>query len=69
MRLSNLFFFSAFVATEFRMVTRELCKIPSFFTTVLFAKIDKDNTGFVTRYLPLDRFGCTGHAKNLNFAS
>jgi hypothetical protein len=41
------------------MVTRELCKIPSFFTTVLFGKIDKNNTGFVTRYLtlPLDHFG------------
>lgn len=34
---------------EFRMVTRELCKLPSFFTTVLFGKIDKDNTEFVTR--------------------
>ncbi|VAI45118.1 unnamed protein product [Triticum turgidum subsp. durum] len=37
---------------EFRMVTRELCKLPSFFTTVLFGKIDKDNTEFVTR-MPL----------------
>ncbi|KAG8070116.1 hypothetical protein GUJ93_ZPchr0006g44876 [Zizania palustris] len=34
---------------EFRLVTRELCKLPSFFTTVLFGKIDKKNTGFVTR--------------------
>uniref|UniRef100_A0A0D9YNL2 EF-hand domain-containing protein n=1 Tax=Oryza glumipatula TaxID=40148 RepID=A0A0D9YNL2_9ORYZ len=34
---------------EFRLVTRELCKLPSFFTTVLFGKIDKENTGFVTR--------------------
>ncbi|GJM90471.1 hypothetical protein PR202_ga06752 [Eleusine coracana subsp. coracana] len=35
---------------EFRMVTRELCKLPTFFTTALFEKIDKDGTGFVTRY-------------------
>ncbi|KAL5208264.1 hypothetical protein ABZP36_032699 [Zizania latifolia] len=34
---------------EFRLVTRELCKLPSFFTTVLFGKIDKENTGLVTR--------------------
>lgn len=34
---------------EFRMVTRELCKLPSFLTTVLFGKIDKENTEFVTR--------------------
>lgn len=36
-------------AIEFRMVTRELCKLPTFFTTVLFDKIDKESTGFVTR--------------------
>uniref|UniRef100_A0ACD5YID8 Uncharacterized protein n=1 Tax=Avena sativa TaxID=4498 RepID=A0ACD5YID8_AVESA len=39
---------------EFRMVTRELCKLPSFLTTVLFGKIDKDNTGFVTRDAYMD---------------
>lgn len=42
-------FLSVFATIEFRMVTRELCKLPSFFTTVLFGKIDKDNTEFVTR--------------------
>nr|CAB3449166.1 unnamed protein product [Digitaria exilis] len=40
--------------TEFRMVTRELCKLPTFFTTVLFYKIDKESTGFVTREAFID---------------
>ncbi|AQK60178.1 Serine/threonine protein phosphatase 2A regulatory subunit B''alpha [Zea mays] len=36
------------------MVTRELCKLPTFFTTVLFDKIDKESTGFVTREAFID---------------
>ena len=32
-------------------MTKEICKLPSFFSTVLFKKIDSSSTGFVTRYL------------------
>ncbi|CAG7860031.1 unnamed protein product [Brassica rapa] len=39
---------------EFKLVTREICKLPSFFSTSLFKKIDVNNTGFVTREAFLD---------------
>ncbi|KAH9658906.1 putative serine/threonine protein phosphatase 2A regulatory subunit B''gamma [Citrus sinensis] len=34
---------------EFKLVTKEICKLPSFFSTALFRKIDVNNTGLVTR--------------------
>ncbi|KAJ8760507.1 hypothetical protein K2173_015174 [Erythroxylum novogranatense] len=34
---------------EFKTVTKEICKLPSFFCTALFRKIDVNGTGFVTR--------------------
>ncbi|CAO2833167.1 unnamed protein product [Amaranthus hypochondriacus] len=34
---------------EFKAVTKEICKLPSFFSTVLFQKIDVNGTGFITR--------------------
>ncbi|KAK4385420.1 Serine/threonine protein phosphatase 2A regulatory subunit B''beta [Sesamum angolense] len=34
---------------EFKPVTKEICKLPSFFSTALFRKIDVDCTGVVTR--------------------
>ncbi|EYU33164.1 hypothetical protein ABFS83_06G150900 [Erythranthe nasuta] len=34
---------------EFKPVTKEICKLPSFFSTVLFKKIDTEGTGIVTR--------------------
>lgn len=34
---------------EFKLVTREICKLPSFFSTSLFKKIDVSGTGFMTR--------------------
>lgn len=34
---------------EFKLVTREICKLPSFFSALLFRKIDFNNTGFVPR--------------------
>ncbi|KAL8551960.1 hypothetical protein ACS0TY_000855 [Phlomoides rotata] len=34
---------------EFKPVTKEICKLPSFFSTALFRKIDADCTGIVTR--------------------
>ncbi|KAG5381810.1 hypothetical protein IGI04_033280, partial [Brassica rapa subsp. trilocularis] len=39
---------------EFKLVTREICKLPSFFSTSLFKKIDVNNTGFVTREAFID---------------
>ncbi|KAG2278633.1 hypothetical protein Bca4012_041058 [Brassica carinata] len=39
---------------EFKLVTREICKLPSFFSTSLFRKIDVNNTGFVTREAFID---------------
>lgn len=34
---------------EFKSVTKDICKIPSFLSTALFKKIDVDSTGIVTR--------------------
>ncbi|KAK8507577.1 hypothetical protein V6N12_072831 [Hibiscus sabdariffa] len=35
--------------SEFKLVTKEVCKLPSFFSTSLFKKIDVNGTGLVTR--------------------
>ncbi|KAK9175185.1 hypothetical protein WN944_027191 [Citrus x changshan-huyou] len=35
---------------EFKLVTKEICKLPSFFSTALFRKIDVNNTGLVTSF-------------------
>ncbi|XP_076888338.1 serine/threonine protein phosphatase 2A regulatory subunit B''beta-like [Bidens hawaiensis] len=34
---------------EFKLLTKEICKLPSFFSTALFKKIDVADTGVVTR--------------------
>uniref|UniRef100_A0A0D6QXM8 EF-hand domain-containing protein n=1 Tax=Araucaria cunninghamii TaxID=56994 RepID=A0A0D6QXM8_ARACU len=34
---------------DFKAVTKEICKMPSFFSTTLFKKIDVDDTGVLTR--------------------
>ncbi|KVI05130.1 Calcium-binding EF-hand [Cynara cardunculus var. scolymus] len=34
---------------QFKPLTKEICKLPSFFSTALFKKIDVDGTGIVTR--------------------
>ncbi|CAK9140604.1 unnamed protein product [Ilex paraguariensis] len=34
---------------EFKSVTKEVCELPSFFSSILFQKIDTNNTGIVTR--------------------
>ncbi|TXG72338.1 hypothetical protein EZV62_000917 [Acer yangbiense] len=36
-------------AHEFKSITEEICKLPSFFSTALFRKIDTNGTGMVTR--------------------
>lgn len=50
------------------MVTRELCKLPSFFTTVLFGKIDKENTGFIKRDAFMD-FWVNSNMMNMDSAT
>lgn len=35
--------------SEFKPVTKEICKLPSFFSSVLFKKIDTEGAGIVTR--------------------
>ncbi|XP_030521124.1 serine/threonine protein phosphatase 2A regulatory subunit B''beta-like isoform X1 [Rhodamnia argentea] len=35
--------------SDFKLVTREICKLPSFFSTCLFRKIDVNGTGSITR--------------------
>ncbi|XP_015076522.1 serine/threonine protein phosphatase 2A regulatory subunit B''beta-like isoform X2 [Solanum pennellii] len=39
---------------EFKPITKEICKLPSFFSTVLFRKIDVDQTGIITRDVFVD---------------
>ncbi|KAK9919442.1 hypothetical protein M0R45_028034 [Rubus argutus] len=39
---------------EFKSVAKEVCKLPSFFSTSLFRKIDVNSTGFITRDLFVD---------------
>lgn len=36
--------------SEFKSVTKDVCKLPSFFSMSLFRKIDVNGTGFVGRY-------------------
>ncbi|MBA0830895.1 hypothetical protein Goarm_015392, partial [Gossypium armourianum] len=36
---------------EFKAVTKDICKLPSFFSTALFRKIDVNDSGIVTRYV------------------
>ncbi|KAI3748449.1 hypothetical protein L6452_11519 [Arctium lappa] len=49
---SNQFFYGhteGLQLHEFKPVTKEICKLPSFFSTALFKKIDVNGTGIVTR--------------------
>ncbi|XP_060212592.1 serine/threonine protein phosphatase 2A regulatory subunit B''beta-like isoform X2 [Lycium barbarum] len=39
---------------EFKPITKEICKLPSFFSTALFRKIDVDGTGIITRDVFVD---------------
>ncbi|KAM7250615.1 hypothetical protein ACFE04_022498 [Oxalis oulophora] len=39
---------------EFKLVTKEICKLPSFFSTTLFKKIDVNETGSITRDVFVD---------------
>ncbi|KAJ0515810.1 putative EF-hand domain-containing protein [Helianthus annuus] len=49
---SNQFFYghaNGLSLDEFKPVTKEICMLPSFFSTTLFKKIDVGNTGIVTK--------------------
>ncbi|GER44596.1 calcium-binding EF-hand family protein [Striga asiatica] len=48
----NQFFYShvdGLQMHEFKLVTKEICKLPSFFSSALFRKMDVEGTGTVTR--------------------
>nr|XP_010906785.1 serine/threonine protein phosphatase 2A regulatory subunit B''beta [Elaeis guineensis]XP_010906786.1 serine/threonine protein phosphatase 2A regulatory subunit B''beta [Elaeis guineensis] len=50
-RIDHLFFahMDGLQIHEFKSITRDICKLPSFFSSALFRKIDVDRTGVVTR--------------------
>ncbi|XP_010934299.1 serine/threonine protein phosphatase 2A regulatory subunit B''beta isoform X1 [Elaeis guineensis] len=50
-RIDHIFFghMDGLQIHEFKSVTKDICKLPSFFSTALFRKIDVDWTGTVTR--------------------
>ncbi|CAN1292288.1 Serine/threonine protein phosphatase 2A regulatory subunit B''alpha [Linum perenne] len=41
---------------EFKSVTKEVCNLPSFFSSILFRRIDAESYGIVTRYLEVQLF-------------
>ncbi|TXG66047.1 hypothetical protein EZV62_007322 [Acer yangbiense] len=51
MRINQFFYghMDGLQIQEFKLVTKEICKLPSFFSTSLFRKIDVNSTGLVTR--------------------
>ena len=49
MFLKDIFQFPYFNA-EFKLVTKEICKLPSYLSTALFRKIDVNCNGKVSRY-------------------
>ncbi|XP_011036315.1 PREDICTED: serine/threonine protein phosphatase 2A regulatory subunit B''beta-like isoform X1 [Populus euphratica] len=53
---------------EFKSVTKEVCKLPSFFSTVLFRRIDVNSTDFVTRDAFLD-YWINGNMLTLDIAT
>ncbi|KAG1361839.1 serine/threonine protein phosphatase 2A regulatory subunit B''beta [Cocos nucifera] len=50
-RIDHIFFghMDGLQIHEFKSITKDICKLPSFFSTALFRKIDVDCTGTVTR--------------------
>ncbi|KAF3452358.1 hypothetical protein FNV43_RR02791 [Rhamnella rubrinervis] len=53
---------------EFKSVTKEVCKLPSFFSTALFRKIDVNGTGFVSRDAFID-YWINGNMLTLDIAT
>ncbi|KAJ6761594.1 CALCIUM-BINDING EF-HAND FAMILY PROTEIN-RELATED [Salix koriyanagi] len=53
---------------EFKSVTKEVCKLPSFFSMALFRRIDVNSTNFVTRDAFLD-YWINGNMLTLDIAT
>ncbi|KAM2052339.1 hypothetical protein FF2_033302 [Malus domestica] len=53
---------------EFKSVAKDICKLPSFFSTSLFKKIDANSTGFVTRDTFVD-YWVTGNMLTMDIAT
>ena len=45
-----IFVFYILYISEFKLVTKEICKLPSFLSPSLFRKIDVNSIGLITRY-------------------
>ncbi|KAK1309043.1 hypothetical protein QJS10_CPA09g02032 [Acorus calamus] len=53
---------------EFKSLTRDICKLPSFFSTTLFRKIDVNCTGIITRDQFVD-YWINGNMMSMDIAS
>ncbi|KAF5746955.1 serine/threonine protein phosphatase 2A regulatory subunit B''beta-like [Tripterygium wilfordii] len=53
---------------EFKSVTKEICKLPSFFSPCLFGRVDVNGTGFVTRDAFID-YWINGNMLNMDTAT
>ncbi|KAJ4726921.1 serine/threonine protein phosphatase 2A regulatory subunit B''alpha-like [Melia azedarach] len=53
---------------EFKSVTRDVCKLPSFFSSALFRRIDSESTGLVTREV-LIKYWVDGNMLTMNTAT
>jgi serine/threonine-protein phosphatase 2A regulatory subunit B'' len=53
---------------EFKSITKEVCKLPSFLSSVLFRKIDTSGTGIVTRDAFI-KYWVDGHMLAMDVAS
>ncbi|KAF8104442.1 hypothetical protein N665_0172s0072 [Sinapis alba] len=53
---------------EFKTITKEVCKLPSFLSSVLFKKIDTNSTGIVTRDAFI-KYWVDGHILAMDVAS
>ncbi|GMI88819.1 hypothetical protein like AT5G28850 [Hibiscus trionum] len=52
----------------FKLVTKEICKLPTFFSTALFRKIDVNSTGLVTRDAFID-YWINGNTLTMDMAT
>lgn len=48
--IEYLWIFFFVMSLAFMPVTKEICKLPSYFSSVLFQKLDINRTGLVTKY-------------------
>ncbi|KAK1260659.1 hypothetical protein QJS04_geneDACA002378 [Acorus gramineus] len=59
---------SSFFVSEFKSLTRDICKLPSFFSSTLFRKIDVNCTGIITRDQFVD-YWINGNMMSMDIAS